>query len=69
MNTGLVCESTVACDTIVEGDLDLDCVGDEVLEVTELVELVLGSDVVRIDGEHAGDEVSDGGDAVAFADS
>lgn len=69
VDTGLVGEGAVAGDTVVERDLDLDGVGDEVLEVAELVELVLGGDVVGVDGEHAGDEVSNGGDAVALADA
>lgn len=69
VDTGLVGEGAVTGDAVVEGDLDLDSVGDEVLEVAELVELVLGCDVVGVDGEHAGNQVSDGGDAVALADT
>lgn len=69
VDTGLVGEGTVAGDAVVEGHLDLDGVGDQVLQVAQLVQLVLGGDIVWINREHACNEVADRGDSVALTDA
>lgn len=69
VDAGLVGEGTVAGDAVVEGHLDLDGVRNQVLQIAQLVQLVLGGDVVWVNGEHACDEVADGCDSVALADT
>lgn len=60
VDTGLVGEGTEARDRVVEGDRDLDSLGDEVLELAEHGEVVLGLDVFRVDDVHARDEATEG---------
>lgn len=69
VDAGLVGKGTVAGDAVVEGHLDLDGIGDQVLQIAQLVQLVLGGDVVGVNGEHARDEVADRCDSVALADA
>jgi hypothetical protein len=49
--------------------LDLNCLGDEVLDLTEHWEVVLGLDVVWVGDHHAGDETAERGDTVSLADT
>jgi len=69
VDTGLVCEGTIASDAVVERNLDLHGIGNQVLEVTELVKLVLGGNIVGIDSEHTSNQVSNGSDSVALANA
>lgn len=69
VDSGLVGESTETGDVVVEGDVDLDGLGDEILNLLELVELVSRGDVVVAVDDHAGQETSERGDAVTLADS
>ena len=60
VDSSLVGECTEASDGVVEGNRDLDGLGDEVLEVSQHGEVVLGLDVLGVDDVHAGDESSEG---------
>lgn len=66
VDAGLVGEGAEAGDGVVEGDVDLDGLRDEVLDVFEFREFVLGHDVVAVHGDHACHEAAEGGDAVAL---
>lgn len=46
------------CDIVVEGDIDLDCSGDQVLNRLELREIVLALHIVPISNQHACNESS-----------
>lgn len=59
-------EGTKACDRVIEGNIDLDGLRDQLFDVFELGELVLGFDIVRVNGDHARHETAEWGDAVAF---
>lgn len=61
MDTSLVGESTVAGDGVHEGDVDLDGLGDQVLDFSEHGEVVLGLDVFGVGGVEAGDETTERG--------
>jgi hypothetical protein len=45
MDTGLVGEGTEARDVVVERNVDLDVIGDELLNLLELLEVVLAQDL------------------------
>ena len=66
VDTGFVGEGTETGDGVVEGDVDFYGLGDEVFDVFELVELVLGHYVVSVHCYHAGHKPAEGGDAVAL---
>jgi hypothetical protein len=53
----------------IQWHLDLNCLGDEVLDLTEHWEVVLGLDVVGVGDHHAGDETAERGDTVSLADT
>lgn len=56
-------------DVVVEGNVDLDRVGDQVLNGLELVEIVLALDVVAVGDNHAGHETTQRGDTVTLTDT
>lgn len=69
VDTGLVGEGTETSDVVVEGDVDLDGLGDELLNVLELVELVLAHDVVAVGDDHAGHQATKRGDTVTLTNT
>jgi len=69
VDTGLVGESTETGDGVVEGGVDLDGLGHEILNLLEQVELVLALDVLGGGDNHASHEPSKRGDAVALANA
>jgi len=69
VDTSLVSEGTETGDVVVEGDVDLDGLGDEVLDVLDLLQLVLALDVLRVGNHHAGHQTTERGDTVALADT
>lgn len=62
VNTGLVGEGTVASNGVHEGDVDLDSLGDQVLDLSEHGEVVLGLDILRVGGVEARNETTKRGD-------
>lgn len=69
MNTGLVGERAPSSDVVVEWHLDLDGLGNEVLDLPEHGQVVLGLDSLGVGGVHARDETSERGDAVSLSDT
>lgn len=69
VNAGLVGEGTEAGDVVVKGDIDLDGLGDNVLKLLQLLELVLGLDVVAVGDNHAGHQATKRGDTVALTNA
>jgi hypothetical protein len=69
VNTGLVGEGAETSDVVVEGNVDLDGLGDNVLELLQLLELVLGLDVVAVGDDHAGHQATERSDTVALANA
>lgn len=69
VDTGLVGEGGETGDVVVEGDVDLDRVGDQVLNGLELVQVVLALDVVAVGDDHAGHETTERGDTVTLTDA
>lgn len=69
VDTGLVGEGAETGDGVVEGDVDLDGVGDEVLEVSQLVQLVLGENVVSVSSNHSSHQTTERGDTVSLTDT
>jgi hypothetical protein len=69
VDAGLVGESAESGDVVVEGDVDLDSLGNQILEILELVELVLALDVLGVGDDHAGHESTERSDSVPLTDS
>lgn len=69
VDTGLVSEGTETSDVVVEGHIDLDGLGNHILNLLELVKLVSGGDVFVAVDNHTGQETSERGDTVSLADS
>lgn len=69
VDTGLVGEGGETGDVVVEGNVDLDRVGDQVLNGLELVQVVLALDVVAVGDDHAGHETAKRGDTVTLTDA
>ena len=69
MDTSLVRESAETGDVVVEGNVDLNGLGNHILNLLELVQLVLGGDVVVVGNDHAGHETTERGDTVALTDT
>lgn len=69
VDTRLVGEGAPAGDVVVERDLDLDRLGDEVLNLAEHRQVVLSLDSLGVSRVHAGDETTERGDTVALADA
>ena len=69
VDTGLVGEGTETSDVVVEGDVDLDGLGDQVLDLLQLLEAVLALDVLGVGDHHAGHQTTERGDTVTLTDS
>ena len=69
MNTGLVGEGGETGNVVVEGNVDLDRVGDQVLNGLELVQVVLALDVIAVGDNHAGHQTTQRSDTVALTDT
>lgn len=69
VDAGLMGEGAEPGDVVVEGDVDLDGLRDEILQVSELVQFVLAHDVVAVGDNHAGHETAERGDAVPLSDA
>ena len=66
VDAGLVGEGAEARDGVVEGRVDLDGLGDHILDLLEHVELVLALDIVGAGHDHAGEQAAERGDAVTL---
>ena len=62
-------ERTVASDGVHEGNVDLDGLRDQVLDLTEHGQVVLALDVLGVRGVQARDETAEGGDTDTLADT
>lgn len=69
VDTSLVGEGAETSDGVVEGGVDLNSLGNQVLELLELVELVLALDVLRAGDDHASHQATERGDTVTLADT
>lgn len=69
VDAGLMGEGAEPGDVVVEGDVDLDGLRDEILQVSELVQFVLAHDVVAVGDNHAGHKTAERGDAVPLSDA
>ena len=69
MYASLVGKCTEAGDIVVEGNIDLDCTGNEVLNRLQLCEVVLALHVIAISHEHACNETSKWSNAVPLANA
>jgi hypothetical protein len=69
VDTGLVGEGAEAGDVVVEGNVDLDGLSNKILERLQLLELVLGLDVVAVGDDHAGHEATKRSNTVALTNS
>lgn len=67
VDTSLVGKGAETGDRVVERSVDLYCVGDQVFELLDLVQLVLALDVVGAGDHHAGQEATKRGNAVPLA--
>lgn len=56
-------------DLLVERDVDLDRLGDEILNILELVKLVLAHNILSIGNNHACHETSKWGDTISLTDT
>ena len=62
-------EGAEASNVVVEGNVDLDALGDQIFNLLELVQLVLAEDIVAVGDNHAGHEATKRGDTIAFTDT
>lgn len=69
VDTSLVGEGTETSDVVVEGDVDLNGLSNEVLDVLELLELVLALDVVAVGNHHTGHQTTERGDTVTLTNT
>lgn len=69
MDTSLVGKCAESGDVVVEWDVDFDCFGNEVLKVSELMQLVLGHDIFPVGNNHASHETSEGGDSISLTNA
>ena len=69
VDTSLVSEGAETGDVVVEGDVDLDKIGNKILNLLELLEVVLAHDVVTVRNDHTGHETTKGRDTVALTDT
>lgn len=69
VDTGLVGEGAETSDVVVERNVDLDGLGNKVLKLLQLLELVLGLDVVAVGDDHAGHQATKRGDTVALTNA
>jgi len=66
VDTGLVSEGTETGDVVVERDVDLDVIGNEILNFLELLEVVLAEDIITVGRHHPGHEATKGRDTVSL---
>jgi hypothetical protein len=69
VDTSLVGEGAESGNVVVEGNVDFDSLGDQVLELLQLVELVLALDVLGVGDNHAGHESTKRSNSVPLANS
>ena len=69
MDTCFVGKGGETSDVVVEGDVDLDAVGDQILDLLEHLQLVLGLDIVTVGNDHPCHQATQRGDAVPFANA
>lgn len=69
VDTSLVGEGAETGNVVVEWDVDLDGLGDQVLEISELLQLVLAHDVVTVGNNHTGHQSTERGDTVSLTDT
>lgn len=69
VDTSLVSEGTETGDVVVEGNVDLDGLGNKILNLLELLEAVLALDVLGVRDHHAGHQTTERGDTVTLTDS
>lgn len=69
VDTGLVGEGAETGDVVVEWNVDLHSLGDQVLKILQLVELVLAQDIVTVGNDHAGHKTSKRSDTIALANT
>jgi hypothetical protein len=69
VDTSLVGEGGKTGDVVVEGNVDLDRVGDQVLNGLELVKVVLALDVFAVGDDHASHQTTQRGDTVTLTDT
>jgi hypothetical protein len=69
VDTSLVGEGAESGDVVVERNVDLNGLGDEVLNLLELLELVLALDVLAVGDHHAGHQTTERGDTVTLTDT
>ena len=69
VDTGLVGESAEASDVVVEWDVDLDSLGNQLLNILQLLKLVLALNVVTVGDNHASHESSEWGDTVTLSNT
>jgi hypothetical protein len=69
VNSSLVGEGAETGDVVVEGDVDLDEIGNEVLNFLELLDVVLAEDIVAVRNDHASHQTTKRGDAVSLANT
>lgn len=62
-------EHTNLRDRVHEGNVDLDSLRDQILDLTEHGQVILGLDILRIRGIQASDETTERGDTDTFADT
>lgn len=69
MYASLVCKGTEAGDIVVEGNIDLDCTGNEVLNSLQPRQVVLALHVITISHKHACNEAAKWSNAVPLANA
>lgn len=69
VDASLVGKGAEAGDVVVEGNVDLDGLGDKILNFLELVELVLALDVFGVGDDHARHETTERSDTVTLANT
>ncbi len=69
MDTGLVGEGAVTSDRVHEGNIDLDSLCDQVLDLAEHGEVVLALHIFGVCGVQARDETTKGGDTDTLTDT
>jgi hypothetical protein len=69
VDAGLVGEGTETRDGVVEGSVDLDGLGHQILNLLDHVKLVLALNVVGGRHHHSGQETAKRGDAIALTDT
>ena len=69
VDAGLVGKGTVSGDVVVEGNIDLDVIGDKIFDILELLQIVLAEDIVAVGNNHARHQTTKRGDSIPLANS